>query len=280
MPDLNIIVALACEAKPLVDRYRLAKQHCTAFPHFCGRVDDQREFNVNLVVSGIGTENMAAACGWLGALTVDSTCAWLNIGIAGHADLLIGEIALVVSSSRLNSDRNYYPPLVAKWHGKGVPLLSCNEPCSDYPDGHAVDMEASAFFAIATRFTTTELVQSLKVISDNGKSGLPALDASRFSALIAAQTDRIDGFARNLVKLVPPINERSDLLDNIQHLHVTVSQLQQFGDLLNKLANLGVDDARLAEKLNAAKSMRQLLTELRSLQLQTAPDLAVVQPLD
>ncbi|NNE62697.1 MAG: hypothetical protein HKN34_01315, partial [Gammaproteobacteria bacterium] len=62
------------------------------------------------------------------------------------------------------------------------------------------DMEASAFFSTAIRFSSAELVHSLKIIGDN-RDQPPELDKSIVSALVSEQIRPITGFAKSLIKL-------------------------------------------------------------------------------
>ena len=273
VPCLNIMLALSCEAKPLIDFYRLSKQSSGAYPHFYKAAQHDRAYAINLVVSGIGTINMAAACGWIGAHTSKQRTAWLNIGTAGHATLALGEIAQVQRSMQLHAERAYYPPRVAKWLGQGCSLLSYNAPCVQYPAEQAVDMEASALFAIATRFTSAELVQSLKVISDNEQSGIENLNANRISELVAPHVSQIDSFASALMALLPSEEVRADPMSLISALHCTHSQRQQYLDLFGKLENVGQPVERLSKLVKSADSMRAVLQKLLQLQQTTAPTL-------
>ena len=272
-PTLIFLVALSCEAKPLIDFYRLRKQSSGAFPHFYRPAQGDNGYAINVVVTGIGTINMAAACGWIGARTSKQASAWLNIGTAGHANLALGEIVQVQRSMQLHAKRAYYPPLVAKWQGKGCSLLSYNAPCTQYPPEQAVDMEASALFLIAKRFTSAELVQSLKVISDNEENGIENLNSALISELIAAKISQINAFSDALIELIPREISRDDPLQLIASLHCTQSQGQQYIDLFGKLENIGLSRTRLGALVGSADSMRAVLRELRKLQQALPPTL-------
>jgi adenosylhomocysteine nucleosidase len=272
-PTLIVLVALSCEAKPLIDFYRLRKQSSGAFPHFCRPAKNDGGYAINLVVTGIGTINMAAACGWIGARTSKHPSAWLNLGTAGHATLEVGEIVQVQRSMQLHAKRAHYPPRVAQWQGVGVSLLSYSAPCTEYPAEQAVDMEASALFATAKRFTSAELVQSLKVISDNQENGIENLNSALISELIAAQVSQINAFSEALIELIPREVSRDDPLHLIASLHCTQSQRQQYIDLFGKLENIGLSRARLSSLVDSVDSMRAVLRELRELQQAIPPTL-------
>lgn len=272
-PTLNLLFALRCEAKPWIDHYSLQKDSAASLPLYRGAATHQRPFNVNLLISGIGCGNMASACGWLAAQQADDHSAWVNIGIAGHAELPVGEAALVVHSLDGVNNLNHYPPLINKWRGAKISLLTGNEVISDYPPNQAVDMEASAFFQAAKRFSTAELLQAIKIISDNQENSVDALNASRISELIAARVTEIDDYLSALVQLVPENRLTTPLYPEIEQLHCTMSQQQQFTDLSNKLANIGLSEQTIRNKLKDVESMKLVLQRLRDLQLSSAPAL-------
>lgn len=271
--SLNIVLALNCEAKPLIDRYRLKKMQAKGITWFHRAADEKQLFNINLVVSGIGLVNMVSACSWLAAKTEAESCAWLNVGTAGHANLPMGDLVRVVHSSDQMSDRSHYPPLVSKFAGTGVSLLTSSTPVTDYPSNQAVDMEASAFFATAKRFANSELVQSIKVISDNRDNDLQLLNAMKITKLMAAQIEQIDKFVDSLISLLPEPKLRFGMVDELQHLHCTASQMQQYQDLMGKLNNLPLEKGRLDEVIKNVSTVRDLLSALSELQLTTAPQL-------
>ena len=217
--NINYVCALFSEAKPLVEHFKLKKVHDKPFSLYSNSlgnsIDGQASTTVNVLISGIGSFNMSASIGWLGALQAVTTkslseevasndssstesryqhpesSVWLNLGIAGHASLNIGEPFLVSSSRDINSTRSYYPPQVARRTVTLSPCLSLNAPSSEYPDDGGIDMEASAFFSVAPRFADAECVQSLKVVSDNPQHGLEGLDSNRVTDLIKPNVEFI-----------------------------------------------------------------------------------------
>jgi nucleoside phosphorylase len=283
--SLNIMLALSCEAKPIVDFYRLKKLHSKGFDHFYSDANANRRYAINLVVSGIGSANMLQASAWIAAKTELMSCAWLNVGTAGHETLDLGVIVQVVHCVEPGSSKAHYPPLVVntrkaskgtKSSSEGVSLLSNNTPVSDYPVNQAVDMEAYSFFVSAKRFASSELIQSLKVISDNQNHALELLNAVRISELLASQINIIDEFSRSLVALVPLPKKQYLRGPEISHLHFTVSQMAQYQDFMNKLDNIHLDRSKIDAALAGASSMREVLTQLKTLQLTVAPALAAV----
>jgi hypothetical protein len=265
--SLNIMLALSCEAKPIIDFYRLKKLDSNGFDHFYGESNPGRLHDINLVVSGIGSTNMLQASAWLAAKTELMPCAWLNVGTAGHENLDLGVIVQVVHCVELGSQKAHYPPLVVdarkatkgpKSSVEGVSLLSSNTPVSDYLANQAVDMEAYSFFLSAKRFASSEL---------------ELLNAARISELLGSQISIIDEFSRSLIALVPVPKQQYQRGSAIAHLHCTVSQMAQYQDLMNKLDNIHLDQRKIDAATVEASSMREVLKQLKTLQLTLAPAL-------
>ena len=77
-------------------------------------------------------------------------------------------------------------------------LISVDKMNEPYPNNAAVDMEASAFFAVATRYTKAELVQSVKVVSDNSLHGVDQITAGSASLWMG---DAVDLFQQTISQL-------------------------------------------------------------------------------
>ena len=77
------VSALHCEAKPVIDFYRLKKSHDdNAF-------DLYRGDNMACIISGTGKVASSAACAWIAARYEDeASIAWINLGTAGAAHMI------------------------------------------------------------------------------------------------------------------------------------------------------------------------------------------------
>jgi adenosylhomocysteine nucleosidase len=186
------IAALHCEAKPIIDYYRLKKspEH-HAFDVY------QRE-NMQCIISGIGKTSAAAATAWIAALNrKQASIAWINIGTAGSASHEIGTLLWISKISDIESKRHYYPvPLL----NSGLETAHCqtlNQPSIDYHLHQIYDMEASALFEAATRFSSAELVHCLKIVSDN-PCQQTGRDKARISELIHQHIAQLTDFAESL----------------------------------------------------------------------------------
>ena len=265
MITINIVTALNCEAKPLIDYYRLSKVNKKPFDFYTGQVNPVRKQSVemNLIVGGIGQLNTAMACGWLAAQSGLDRTIWLNVGIAGHKDNEVGRILRVCNVNDPITGFNHYPALTAKWNDDVSALMTSALPLSEYPEATLVDMEATAFFTAAGSCASSELVQSLKVVSDNQEESLERLNASLISQLIAAQIEKIVGFINEMIKLFPVQSTFYESSKLIEHLHCTVSQRQQFIELTEKLQSLKAFSKLFQDEIKQADSMKLVLQKLK-----------------
>jgi hypothetical protein len=288
-PMINLLVALHCEAQPFIEAFKLRKVTDSVLSHYSGQgqLGGLESMEINLVETGIGQLNMATAVGWLGARTARRRIAWLNVGTAGHTNMVVGTAVRIARCASESQERVYYPPLVATWpviKQKGSAeitsrrqlgeVLTGNTVCTDYPPQALVDMEAYAFFRSATKFSPAELVQSIKVVSDNTTSDVSLLDAKKLTEIMSVASVDICGFADSLVALANRLPERAIAnAHNLKHLNFTVSQNLQFEDYYQKLINLGMSEAELKAKIMNSKNSKQLLAQMRSVLLNTAPAL-------
>ena len=181
-----IVTALQSEANPLIDKYRLKPVQRRPFREFGND-------HIRLIISGMGKVNAAAATAAL--LHNDKgrergIC--LNIGIAGHGSLSLGKLFIAHRISDSGTGTDWYPQMTFNPSCESSRLVTLDEPSADYPKNTGLDMEASAFYPIATRYVTAELCQVLKVVSDSPNNAMEKLDKHRISALINDRVDDID----------------------------------------------------------------------------------------
>jgi len=263
--SINIVTALNCEAKPLIDYFRLKKVLGKPFDLYVGDTtfgEDKPVTKINVIVSGIGQIKTAAACGWAASRFGTDRVMWLNVGVAGHRDCEVGKVARVCNVIDPTTSYSHYPALTAKWSGEDDVLMTSGVAMSDYPKGMLVDMEAAAFFQAACAFTNSELVQSLKIVSDNQEVSIERLNASIISDLIQARVNEIVDFMNNLVDLIPKQSLLPQPNDLIAHLHCTVSQRQQYFELVEKLQSLQSFSSEIEQEIAQANSMSNLLSAL------------------
>lgn len=177
--SINLVVALPAEAKPVTTHFGLARvQPDRGFALY-------RRGPVSLVVTGPGKVNAAAGTASLGSSSDRGNEAiWVNFGVAGHAERPIGEVLLASHIRDTGTGEVWRPNLPALQPCPADNLQTLDRPDLDYTHEGLVDMEASGFFPTACRYSRVELVQVLKVISDNRESTAHGLRAKQVRRLV------------------------------------------------------------------------------------------------
>lgn len=192
---INLAVALAAEARPLVRHFGLSQyRSARGFRVYAAG-------GVRLIVTGMGKLNAAAGVAYLGGMDCTPNQGWVNVGVAGHRDLAVGTGVIATKITDHAVSRNWYPPLVANPPGVAAQVRTFDRPVESYPESAVCDMEASAFFSVATRFSCGELVQCFKVISDNSSTGVGVVEASQVEALVGDKLQEIGDFCNTLEAL-------------------------------------------------------------------------------
>lgn len=257
------VCALHCEAKPLIDFYRL-KKSC-----------DHRAFEVYhgadmaCVISGIGKVASAAACSWIaGGLHDQTTLSWINLGVAGAADHEIGDLFLVNKVVDADSGQRYYPAPVATSPLNGSACLTMSQPSDDYRDTTLFDMEASGFMHSALRFSSAELTQCLKIVSDN-RSRQIGKNRQQVSQLIHRHIDAIDRQAQALSALGDEISALDITPESWQRLlslaHFTQTQKNRLRVLWRYLCSRNFSTESLLQQLAAQNSARAIIETLEQI---------------
>ena len=260
---INIVVALPAEARPLLDHFRLRdKQHNTAFPVY-------RNADMALIVSGPGKVAAAAATGLLaGNRDTPAVAAWLNIGIAGHAHHAIGSAFIAHRITDSATGTNWYPPQI---HDLPIPtenLCTVDCPEDSYPAAALYEMEASGFFPVACRFSTGELVQCFKVVSDNRTQANTAVTAKLCTQLITAKLTDIEQLVNALSAIADDYTRWHAPHPGLKQLSTrwrfTVSQQHQLARLARRWKVLTADQPLWLdqlEKIHRAADVLQCLEQ-------------------
>lgn len=241
--SVNIVVAHGLEAKALVKMLKLERQQASS--EF---VEYSSSDGLRLVVSGIGKQAVATAVTYLAeqqALDDGQIRAWLNIGIAGHRDASLGSAWLGNKITDQGSGSSAYPPQLIEGVEVGS-VVTVDEPEESYSVDAAYEMEASAFYAEATKYSTAELVQVFKVISDNLESPIGEIDLKRVPGWIAEQAAQLLPLIEKMSELVERHNSSQQLpsyyYDICSKIRLTVSQKLLFRRLCQRYKALGLED--------------------------------------
>ena len=226
-----IYTALPCEAKPLVDYFGL-KKDVTVQPFAVYLNHD-----ICLTVTGLGKSAMAAGVAYTQALFASVEYpVMLNMGIAGHRDHPLGGLFLIDKIIDADSQKNYYPSLIFTPPCSTGSIQTASKPQLNYDQSHLCDMEASAFYETAVRFSSSELILCLKVISDNQLSSVENIEPKRVAALIAAHLATIESLLARATSMAGLIT-RSELRifeHLIQRYHFTVNERMQLKNHLSR----------------------------------------------
>ncbi len=191
---INLVVALQSEARPFITHFglRTLRRH-HGFRVYLGD-------GLRLIVTGIGKRAVQEACARVNSWDGSPVPAWLNVGIAGHRELAVGTGVRATRIIDQASTDVWHPAPMASIPGVAKTVCTLQEPDSEYPLDVVYDMEASAYYAAVNSLTPGALIQCYKVISDNRKSGLDAIDAPMVAALLAQHVEPVAAAVSALAK--------------------------------------------------------------------------------
>lgn len=260
-PLLHFVVALQCEAKPLIEHYRLKRRmDQQAFPVY-------EKGSVSLTVSGIGKTSAAAAVAYTQALFDNpGHSVWLNIGIAGHNSDAISEIFIAHKITDQETGHRWYPPIVINPCCSSSELTTVAKPEKEYRTKCLYDMEAAGFYPTAARFSTSELIQCLKVVSDNNPTSQAQLNPKNVSSLIKTNLEVIENIDTQLQKMAQTISVSPPrgLAEFLQHWHFTGHQQHHLEQLLRQWEIISPDQPPNLENLKPSKTGNDVLCWLKT----------------
>ena len=238
MTQLFIFTALECEAKPIINYFGLKKE--LSEHSFSIYKND----TIVLAISGIGKIPMAAAVAYVFALySRASSPVIINIGIAGHKTLELGSLILASKVSDNDSGKRFYPQLIGNNFPKCKEVVTSSKPCKEYKADCLSDMEASAFYEIALKFSSNELVHCIKIISDNKTSSIneikPKLVVEWIVGLMG-EIDELIQFWLTQSNLIKPI-ELEEYEEIVNNWHFSVTSQIKLKTLLQRWEVLSTD---------------------------------------
>lgn len=257
---INFVIALHAEAKPIIEHFSLKKiQTRQPFPTYTSQ-------DYSLIISGIGRCNSAAATTWLASLSHSTNARtddiWLNVGIAGHKDQPLGKLMCSHKITEQSTNKSWYPVQI-KSMVESSNLLTLDQVTTDYIENSLHDMEASGFYASALRFTTTELAQCLKIVSDNNQNSIENISKEFVHELIESNIASIKSVSDYLVEIsldsLPPdtLDLDLDLEQSItQRWKFSVTQTRQLQRLLQRYSVISGEPEPLLVKLQSGSLTR------------------------
>ena len=255
---MNFLVALQPEARPLIEKFKLKKRNgSNPFPVF------ENESHC-LAISGIGRIQSAAATGYLLGRLDGRPQAMINLGIAGHGLLMWVLIPLLVFHSQEKG--TYYPPAVLESKISKSGLQTMDAPEKDYLEPIGYDMEAHAFCSIAYQSITRELVQVIKVVSDNPSAPLADFNPKFATDLLFANLSHIEEISEQLEGLEREISMDPLILGMLAEirakLHCTATQVHQLERILQQAHALGMAQNEIRSLIKSSTHTKNLLSSL------------------
>ncbi|MFQ5525799.1 MAG: hypothetical protein ACE5GX_06005 [Thermoanaerobaculia bacterium] len=252
-----LMVALQSEARPLVRHFGLTGTDAPS-PYRIYGSDE-----ITLVVTGVGRVACAAATAYAFAHAGEArNRAWINVGIAGHASAAVGSARVANKITERGTGRAWYPNLVFDSPVPTAELVTVDEPELNGPGEALYDMEGSAFFAVASRFSVIELLHVFKVVSDNDRHGLSRIDRVEVARLIGAQLDAVETIVAEAGRLARHFDRQApDLEPWTSSRRLSVSQTRMLADLLARLRVLEASEP-LPSEFSQLAGGRELLAAL------------------
>ncbi len=266
-PKLFVFVALECEAKALINYFELKKDN-SKHP-FSIYSNGQ----VVLTVTGVGKVAMAGAVAYVLAGFSDVKMPIiLNIGIAGHKVAAIGELLLASKVKDADSKKVFYPQLIGSNWPDACEILSTTIPNRHYSENCLNDMEASAFYEIATKFSSSELIHCLKVVSDNEQTSIEGINAKIVDEWLKVYVDKFEQIFTYLKQLRESIlpTELEDYNKIIKQWRFTVSGKVKLKALLRRWSVLSSGSWLKNQAMNFDKGkalLHKLAVDVDSLEI-------------
>ncbi len=265
---LHIICALKPEARPLLDHFGLRPRSDAP------QVYHNPDTRISLTLSGIGKSAAAAAVEQTHALfNADKSHAWLNLGIAGHAKLPLGQAVIIKKITDAATGQTWFPSLVFAVTIPSRDLLTLDEPESNYRN-ELFDMECAGFYRAASGIATLELAQAVKIVSDNAEQPMDRVDPTLISRLTQQNLPVIEEIMRQMQALSAlqlRLNDTGpDYHAITKRRHFSVSQQRQLQVCLRKWRALHPGDGGLVQRVAGKKTAAEILRFLQG-ELDRAP---------
>ena len=260
---INLVIALKCEAKPLIRHYGLkSRPNILPFPVYASDA-------MRLIVSGPGktAASNAAACLYeISGRKADE--AWLNIGVGGHAYFPIGAGFLAHKIKDTENKKSWYPPLLFECPPQTASVLTVSRVEKQYKSSWVYEMEAAGFVAAAVKYSTGELIHCYKMISDNSASPASRISASLVEHLLEKHLSTIDPLIKKMDALSNQLKdiqkEPEELARFLKEWHFTFSEQVQLKKLLRRWRALNpAENVWREEELLVLDSANKVIQRLR-----------------
>ena len=258
------VIALKAEAKEIIKQYDLISfDHEGPFPVYKNKSQD-----IWLTISGIGQINSSAATMHLfHKSNAQPWNVWINLGIAGY-EATYGNIYQIDKIIADNNNMIYYPSRTLVSKIPYTTLLTLDKPRTNYTDKYMLDMEGSAFYQVANRITSHELILVLKIVSDNSDYNVKNINSIEIERLVNHNFSKINDTLIGYHKLSSEETKRHTLSKNYQkvisNFHFTVSQKNTLNDLTKKW-DAAFNGSNLMDEIKRCKDAKSILKKLNTI---------------
>ena len=260
-PYIHFVVALQCEAKSLVEYFGLKRRmDHSAFPIY-------QKASTTLTVSGIGKTSAAAAVAYTQMLFGNlKNSVWLNIGIAGYYRPRLGQIFAAHKIVDTETGCCWYPPMLYRPSVSSAEVTTVARPETEYAQDVLYDMEASGFYPTALRFSTSELIQCLKIISDSDSISRQQINPKQVSLLVNANIENIENTTNQLSQMAQSIllSPPSQFTEFLQRWHFTDHQKLRLEQYLSRWEVVSYDNLPDLKYLKVFKTGKEVLVWLEN----------------
>ncbi len=258
-PELLFFCALPCEAKPLIRYYSLKKSNSPS--PFSIFTNDK----ILLTVTGLGKIQMAAAVGFTLAQYPSENPVLINLGIAGHRHQTRGQLFLADKiTDQQSPGLCFYPQWLGTRAYDFLPLMTVAEATEEYDEHALQDMEASAFYQTAIKFSTMELIHCIKIVSDNARYSTFQINAKQVSQWLTQNMETVSAIASDLSASRSHLQtpEHPQLQEILQRFHFSTTSKQQLSQSLQRWRSL-TNDQPIPLEQQHFKNGKQLLQWLK-----------------
>ncbi|MDA0837889.1 MAG: hypothetical protein O2857_08920 [Planctomycetota bacterium] len=231
-----IVVALSCEARPIVKHFGLKAVPGEVMPIY------ESDY-ATLIVCGIGKLNAGTAAGWLEGRNSSLTPnIWMNVGVCGHRNLPQGTGSLVHKVTDHALGKTWYPSILFETPCVTRSVRTVNSTEKEFQSEDLYEMEASGFINAAMRFSTAELVHCFKIVSDNLSTGIQHLQLSEIEKFVAAHLETLSDLIEQLKEIRNSLShesESSQFIDSLlTRFHFTTYEKHQLVKIMRRIETL------------------------------------------
>jgi len=247
---IHLIIATNAEARPLIDYYKLKKK--SEFNEFQIYSNNKKELSIT--ICGIGKVSAAiSVTHTYYEFGCQKNQIWINFGLAGHKNINLGELVLVNKVIDTTNNYKFYPFFAEKINLLRVNCKTYDSPNYNYTE-NLTDMECSGFFFSANKYSTKELIHSIKIISDNKLGKINFKNKLEINQIIEKKIEvintfmiKIEALRKKFFSIDLKIDEESKKI--FSEVKFTFTQKQQLKKLLQiyftKFTNLRYDNINL-----------------------------------